>query len=264
MTTFPKVLTHHLDRTVTIGARPETVFSFFTRDDRWAAWWGAGSSIDARPGGRVRIRHPNGVEVSGEVLDVHPPDRIVFTYGYEKNPAFAAGSSRVSIQLAPVAAGTRLTLRHEFADASDRDHHVQGWRYQLSLFANVVADVAQARAEAAVDQWFAVWTEPDAAARETRLADIASPSVRFRDRFSLVDGVADLVPHIGAMLHFMPGLTIARTGDVRHCQGIVLADWTVTTASGETRGTGTNVFIFDADGRIEQVTGIWNATGAGK
>ena len=258
MTTAPNTLTHHLDRTITIGARPETVFSFFTRDDRWAAWWGSGSSIDARPGGRVLIRHPNGVEVSGEVVDVHPPDRIVFTYGYEKNPTLGPGGSRVTIQLAPVAAGTRLTLRHEFAEASDRDHHVQGWRYQLSLFANVVADVAQANAAAAVDQWFAIWAEPDAAAREARLGAIALPAVRFRDRFSLVDGIADLVPHIGATLRFMPGLRIAREGSVRHCQGTVLADWKVTGANGEPRGAGTNVFTFDPDGRIELVTGLWN------
>lgn len=254
----PTDLTHHLDRTVTIGARPDTVFSFFTRDDRWASWWGSGSSIDARPGGRVVIRHPNGVEVSGEVLDLRPPERIVFTYGYANNPTIGPGGSRVTIQLAPVPAGTRLTLRHEFAEAADRDHHVQGWRYQLSLFANVVAEVAQTKAEAAVDQWFATFAEPDAAAREARLSAIAAPAVRFRDRFSLVDGIADLVPHIGAMLHFMPGLTIARAGGIRHCQGTVLSGWKVTTATGEPRGAGTNVFVFDADGRIEQVTGIWD------
>jgi uncharacterized protein YndB with AHSA1/START domain len=258
MTTDLTGLTHHLDRTITIGARPDTVFSFFTRDDRWASWWGTGSSIDARPGGRVLIRHPNGVEVSGEVLDVQPPERLVFTYGYPNNPTLGPGGSRVTIQLTPVAAGTRLTLRHDLADVRDRDHHVQGWRYQLSLFANVVADVAQAKAESAVDEWFAIWAEPDAAVRETRLGAIALPAVRFRDRYSLVDSVADLVPHIGATQQFMPGLRIARSGQVRHCQGTVVADWKVAGANGEPRGGGVNVFSFDSDGRIEQVTGIWS------
>ena len=55
-------LPHRLDRTVTIGAAPETVFRFFTDSKRWAAWWGAGSSIDATPGGAMVIRYPNGVE----------------------------------------------------------------------------------------------------------------------------------------------------------------------------------------------------------
>src|SRR5262249_5445683 len=44
-------LTHSLNRTVVIRAMPETVFRYFTDSARWAAWWGHGSTIDARPGG---------------------------------------------------------------------------------------------------------------------------------------------------------------------------------------------------------------------
>ena len=68
-------LTHQLDRTIVIGAPPATVFRYFTDSPRWAAWWGAGSTIDARPGGRVLIRYPGGVEAAGEVVEVNPPDR---------------------------------------------------------------------------------------------------------------------------------------------------------------------------------------------
>ena len=59
---------HHLDRTIDIHARPETVFRFLTDPARWASWWGAGSTIDARPGGRLLIRYPGGVEAAGEVV----------------------------------------------------------------------------------------------------------------------------------------------------------------------------------------------------
>ena len=72
-------LPYHLDRTVVIKAHPEAVFRFFTDSARWASWWGAGSTIDPAPGGKVYIRHPNGVEVLGEVLDLRQPERIVFT-----------------------------------------------------------------------------------------------------------------------------------------------------------------------------------------
>jgi hypothetical protein len=205
------------------------------------------------------IRYPNGVEVSGEVVDVHPPDRIVFTYGYEKNPTFGPGTSRVTIRLEPAAAGTRLSLKHEFAEAqaADRDHHVQGWRYQLSLFANIVADVAQAGASMVVDRWFAGWSDTDAARRQATFAAIASPAVRFRDRFSRVDGMDDLLPHVAAAIQFMPGVQIARTGDVLHCQGTVVANWTATGGDGQPRGRGVNVFAFGADGLIESATGLW-------
>ena len=59
-------LPYTLDRIVTIHATPDTVFRFFTDSARWASWWGAGSTIDARPGGALYIRHPGGVESAGQ------------------------------------------------------------------------------------------------------------------------------------------------------------------------------------------------------
>ena len=259
MTTSPPTsLPYPLDRRVTIGARPETVFSFFTDTGRWASWWGAGSSIDAVPGGRVLIKYPNGAEASGEILEIVPPSRIVFTFGYAGNAQLGPGQSRVTIRLEPTPDGTRLDLRHEFADAALRDHHVQGWRYELSVFANALADLVHADAAAVVDRWLGAWAEPDATARHEVFRAIARPTIRFSDRFSRVDGIAELVPHVGAAQTFMPGLQMERAGDVRHCQGTVLANWTARTAAGEPRGAGTNVFVLDADGLIECVVGLWN------
>jgi uncharacterized protein YndB with AHSA1/START domain len=105
----------------------------FCETPRWAEWWGAGTTIDATPGGQMRIRHPNGAEVTGEVLEVSAPERIVFTYGFVSGKPIPAGSSRVSIRLDAHPQGTLLQLTHEFADQPARDEHVQGWRFQLSL-----------------------------------------------------------------------------------------------------------------------------------
>ena len=44
-------LSYRLDRTVVIRARRDTVFRFLSNAAEWAEWWGAGSTIDARPGG---------------------------------------------------------------------------------------------------------------------------------------------------------------------------------------------------------------------
>ena len=74
-------LPYQLDRTVVIRATPETVFRFFTDSARWAKWWGPGSTIDAQPGGKVYIRHSNGIESLGEVLEAKAPERIVFITG---------------------------------------------------------------------------------------------------------------------------------------------------------------------------------------
>jgi len=164
----------------------------------------------------------------------------------------------VTITLERAARGaTRLRLTHDFADAAHRDHHVQGWRYQLSVFANVVANTLHADPAARVDAWFSIWSESNARAVDAALATIASPDVRVRDRFSCLEGAADVGEHIRASQRYMPGVRLQRDGQVEHCQGTVLAHWTATGPDGRERGRGTNVFTLDAEERIESVTGFW-------
>jgi uncharacterized protein YndB with AHSA1/START domain len=251
-------LAHRLDRTIVINAPREAVFRYFTDSTRWASWWGAGSTIDSRPGGKVYIRYPEGTEVAGEVVDVRVPDRIVFTYGYVSGNPIPAGSSRVTIRLADDRGATRLTLTHQLESAAVRDEHVQGWRYQLSLFSNVVADEINSGAAATIDAWFDSWAEPDAAIREKTLGRIAAPDVHFHDRYSNISGLTELFPHIAAAQRFMPGMRMKRSGDVRHCQGTVLADFSVAGPDGNERARGTNVFVFGPTGQIETATGFMN------
>jgi uncharacterized protein YndB with AHSA1/START domain len=252
-------LTHRLDRTIVIGAPQAAVFKYFTDSARWAAWWGAGSTIDPRPGGRVFVKHPGGTESSGEVIDITPPSRIVFTYGFNSGKPIGPGESLVTIDLEPADAGTRLRLSHAFAEdaVAARDEHVQGWRYQLSLFANVVANEIHGKTAGLVDGWFDAWNETDAAARASKFGAIAASGVRLRDRFSCIEGAGELTLHVGAAQRFMPGFRLQRAGDPRHCQGVVLADWTAAGPDGQVRAQGTNVFTLGPDGRIEGVTGFW-------
>jgi uncharacterized protein YndB with AHSA1/START domain len=254
------MLTHQIDRDLLIKATPAIVFSFLTETPRWAAWWGAGSEIDPRPGGRMKICYPGGREATGEVIEVTPPTRIVFTYGYVDGQMIPPGGSRVTIDLQPVGAATRLRLTHDVATEQAREPHVQGWRYQLSLFANLVADYVNAGAADLVDAWFEAWADPDAASRERTLSRIAAPTVSFRDRYSHTDGIQDLIAHIGGAQRFMPGIRMQRDGDVRHCQGTVLADYVARSTDGRQVAKGTNVFVVGADGRLEWVTGFMAAS----
>ena len=249
-------LPYKLDRTVLIKAKPETVFLFFTDSARWAEWWGAGSTIDAVPGGKVYIRHPNGIESLGEVVEVREPERITFTYGFAGGKPIPPGSSRVTIRLDLDEAGTRLHLLHEFSEPGPRDEHVQGWRFQLSLFGNVIANEVFAEAASAVDSWFGAWVLADDRVREEKLTKIVTSGIRFHDRYSLLEGIPDLSAHIGASQRFMPGVGLQRKGDVRHCQGMVLADWVAVGSDGKQQMSGTNVFAFGPDLRIDSVTGF--------
>jgi uncharacterized protein YndB with AHSA1/START domain len=250
-------LSYKLDRILTIEAPRELVFAFLTENDRWASWWGAGSTIDPRPGGAVRIQLPGNIGVAGEVLEITPPARIVFSYGYVSGSPIPPGASRVAIALDATASGTRVHLTHEFPDGTSRDEHVQGWRFQLSLFANVVANDLHKDAAALADAWFAAWHEADDAVRRRSLERIARPDVHFHDRYSRLAGLEDLMPHITAAQRFMPGLRLERRGDVRQCQGTMLADWVAVGPDGAERARGTQVFTLGADGRISGATGFW-------
>ena len=252
-------LPYQLDRVITIAAPRETVFSFFTDNDRWAAWWGTGSTIEPRPGGKLRIVHPNQIEVHGEVVAVSAPESFTFTYGYAGGGPIPPGGSLVTIRLEPHGDGTRLHLTHAFSDTAQRDHHVQGWRFQLSLFSNAVLNLLHSGADATVDAWFGLWSDPDGTSRSRTLARIASPAVRFHDRFSALEGADELDAHVAAAQRFMPGIALRRRGSVRHCQGLVLADWDAVAADGASRGAGTNVFQLGADGRVVSATGFWAA-----
>jgi len=245
------MLTHRLERSIVIQARPETVFRFFTDSERWAKWWGAGSTIDARPGGKVFILHPGGVETPGEVIEAQPPSRIVFTYGYATGKPIPPGASRVTINIDAFDDATRLHLLHEFDDAAARDHHVQGWRFQLSVFANTVANEVFADAAKVVDGWYEAWTVTDDQAREEAFAKVASPDVAFRDRYSTLHGLTEVSTHAGAAQRFMPGITLRRDGEIRQCQGMILSGWI---AEGKEGFSGNSVFVMTPDGRIKSAT----------
>jgi len=252
-------LEHVLERTVLIRAQRETVFRYFTDSARFATWWGEGSSIEPRPGGALRIRYPNGVEASGEVVEIVPVERVLFTFGYESaDKPIPPGGSRVSVLLEETPQGTLVRLRHELPTAESRDAHVPGWRYQLALFANVVAREQHGDLAGRADRLLAAWTEPDAAKRRATLADVAAERVAFRDTFACTEGLDDLVEHISASQMHMPGVRLERRGEPRQCQGTALVDWVARGGDGRELGSGTNVLELAPDGRIARVTGIWS------
>lgn len=257
MAVFGK-LEFSIAREIVIRAPRSLVFGFFTDSERFAAWWGQGSTIDGRLGGALKIVYPGGTTASGEVLEIRPPERIVFSYGYDgEGKMIAAGGSRVTVKLAEHPLGTKLSFLHEVADATTRDHHVQGWRYHLAVFARVAADRAHADAAALADRWFAAWNETDSSARSAALAAFVAPDVTFQDAYSCTVDRDDLAAHIaGAKIH-MPGITLERSGPPRHCQGTALVDWMAKKPDGSPLSKGTNVFEFTPDSKIARVVGFW-------
>lgn len=258
MKTILGKLEFSIEREIVIRAPRATVFRFFTDSERWARWWGAGSTIEGRVGGPIKIVYPGGTTALGAVLELRGEERIVFSYGYEgAEKPIAPGGSRVTIRFTDDPEGTRLSFLHELADAPTRDHHVQGWRYQLAVFANVVANEAHAGVAALADRWFAAWNEPDATARRRAFRHLVTEGVAFQDAYSCTRGFEDLEAHVtGAKVH-MPGIRLERASEPRQCQGTALVDWVAKLPDGKAMAKGASVFELTPDGRLSHVVGFW-------
>jgi uncharacterized protein YndB with AHSA1/START domain len=68
--------------------------------------------------------------VVGEYKEVRPPERLVYTWSWESNPAEMEGSmdSLVTVEFADDGEATQVSLTHTgFADETIRDLHAHGW-----------------------------------------------------------------------------------------------------------------------------------------
>lgn len=121
-----------LEVTVLIAARPETVFPYFTDPARYAQWMGRAATLEPVPGGLYRVSMKDGVEAAGEFVEVDPPHRLVFTWGWTAGHPVAPGSTRVVVTLEEEDGGTRVVLRHhDLPTEEQRDHHRGGWELYL-------------------------------------------------------------------------------------------------------------------------------------
>ena len=121
-----------LEVSVHIAALPETEFPYFTDPARYVLWMGAQAELEPRPGGVYRVTMRDGVQASGEFLEVDPPRRLVFSWGWNHDHAVSPGSTRVEVTLAEEDGGTRVVLRHAgLPDTDQRSHHRGGWEIYL-------------------------------------------------------------------------------------------------------------------------------------
>jgi uncharacterized protein YndB with AHSA1/START domain len=188
-------------RTIEIAAPRDLVFRYFTDSERFARWWGQGSSVDPHPGGTVRICYPGGQVASGHFKEIVEPERVIFSYGYEggEGQPIRPGTTTVSVYLEEIPSGTRVTLRHAGLPSEETvREHAQGWRYQLSLFSKAVGAELHADAARVIDWWFEAWAESDAGKRRQLLEACAAPGITFHDPFSALAGYEDLECHIAA------------------------------------------------------------------
>lgn len=130
-----------------IKASPETLFEFFVHPLKYQLWMGIGAVLDPTPGGGYRVDFTPKGGVRGEFLEVDPPRRVVFTWGWESTvdlpPGIgevAPGSTTVEITLTPDGDETILRLRHSgLPTAEARGIHGSYWPIYLERLATVAS-----------------------------------------------------------------------------------------------------------------------------
>ena len=115
---------------VRLEAPPDEVFGFLTDAERYVRWQGVKAELDPRPGGVYRVWMDADTVASGEYVEIVPPHRVVFTWGWEGNPDVPPGSTTVEMSLVAKGDGTVLSLRHTgLPDDVAAAMHEEGWRF---------------------------------------------------------------------------------------------------------------------------------------
>jgi uncharacterized protein YndB with AHSA1/START domain len=127
-----------VERELEIAASAETIWELLTDEEQATRWMGREASFDLRPGGSYRVEVIPGNVASGEFLEVDPPRRLAFSWGWEAGSASSLppGSTVVEFDLTPSDVGTLLRFRHRDLPSSDSaDSHAHGWDHYLGRLA---------------------------------------------------------------------------------------------------------------------------------
>jgi uncharacterized protein YndB with AHSA1/START domain len=130
--------TTSVEREIAIAARPETVWEFLVDPDKATRWMGQAASLDPRPGGLYRVEVIPGNTARGEFVEVDPPRRLVYTWGWEDGKASSVrpGSTTVEIELVPDGNGTKLRFVHHcLPGAESAQSHAHGWDHYFARLA---------------------------------------------------------------------------------------------------------------------------------
>lgn len=119
-----------------IAAPVDVVWDLLTTAAGLNEWMSVDATVDLEPGGTIRWRHENGHVVAGEVREVVPMRRFVFSYGWETDfLPVAPGSTVVTIELDAGPDATRVSVRHAGLTTELAEQHSAGWTHFIDLLA---------------------------------------------------------------------------------------------------------------------------------
>jgi uncharacterized protein YndB with AHSA1/START domain len=120
-----------------IAAAPERIYRAFTEREELMRWFVTDADIELRPGGAYNLTWGPGQQVAGVVVHIDAPCWFVWDEDWVGGP----GVTRVSIELAPLASGAQLRVRHAgFGAGTAWDEQfasvTRGWATELEHLRN--------------------------------------------------------------------------------------------------------------------------------
>ena len=125
---------------IVLAAPPDEVFAYLVNPEKLVRWIGLTADLDPRPGGVFRFEVVPGEFCEGSYVEVDPPRRVVFTWGWT-NPMMQTppSSSTVDVTLRAFDGGTWLRLVHRGLGAAAEAMHDDGWSQFLARLEGEVA-----------------------------------------------------------------------------------------------------------------------------
>lgn len=122
---------------------PETVFAFVTKTEHLLKWWGPeGMTVPEHdldlsrtgPWSSVMVgSEGNSHKVSGEVINIDPPNSVEFTWGWHDDDDQRGHNSKVRFEVSRNGTGgTQFLLIHsDLTDDESASNHNVGWTSSL-------------------------------------------------------------------------------------------------------------------------------------
>jgi uncharacterized protein YndB with AHSA1/START domain len=132
------------------AASPSTLFQAWTDPQRLARWIGPRGvkaevkEMEVRTGApyRIAMHLPSGEirTVRGIYREIHPSERLVFTWAWDEEAGKAGHETLVTITFRALGAETEMTILHQrFASQERRDSHNHGWNGSFDKMAEMLA-----------------------------------------------------------------------------------------------------------------------------
>jgi uncharacterized protein YndB with AHSA1/START domain len=236
---------------IEIAARPATVYRFLSEPDRFREWLGDVNAAP-HPGGELAVKYPNGDVARGKFVELVPPQRIVFTWGYDGSAnGMPPGSTTVTIELSQIATGTLLKFRHEgIPNEAARIGHTHGWKYFTTQLAGAAVKLQFADTlQPLLESYARAFNEADATARLAALEQCWDSGATFCDAMGRGSGTAELSRFIGVAHQMAPGFRLEVTGAPQQTAEYVHFDWSLYIGP-QLYSTGKTVGRISLDGRF--------------